>query len=181
MKKKILISITCIIVLIIIALLLLPHITIRTENKIKIISYSDDISKYETNLCYDESYSYNEKWDVSIYEFDIKKVGMFYIITFEYEEGNVCDYEYYLEESYIKNVIENAEITYNSHNIDLEELIQDKEAIVSNTLYLNNDYTTMIEYKLNDKYEIMYIFYQDDLLVLQVGNRDEGAKFIAYK
>ena len=46
-----------------------------------------------------------------------------------------------------------------------------------------------IEYKnksakeeyINGKYETMYTFYVDDLLVIQVGLRDEGAKFIAYK
>jgi hypothetical protein len=36
-------------------------------------------------------------------------------------------------------------------------------------------------YKLDDKYEELYVFYLDDLLVIQVGNTDEGPKYIAYE
>ena len=37
------------------------------------------------------------------------------------------------------------------------------------------------EYKLDGEYKEMYIFYNDDLLIIQIGLSDEGPKFIAYK
>jgi hypothetical protein len=145
------------------------------------ISYSDDISKYEDYTCYHESVSYLEKKDISIKKFNIRKFLIFYLFTLEYEKGNLCDTEYLLEESYITKFINEAEITYNSNNIDIKELIKGKTTIVSNTRYLGNDYETSIGYKLDGKYEIMYIFYVDDLLIIQVGSPDESTKFIAYK
>ena len=145
------------------------------------ISYSDDISKYEDYTCYHESISYLEKKDISIKKFNIKKFLIFYLFSLEYEKGNLCDNEYLLEESYIENFIENAQIMDNSNNINIEKLIESKTAIVGNTRYLGNDYETYINYKLDGKEEIMYIFYKDDLLVIQIGYPDETTKFIAYK
>ena len=39
----------------------------------------------------------------------------------------------------------------------------------------------VITYTLNNRHETMYVFYQYDLLVIQVGLSDEGPKYIAYK
>ena len=39
--------------------------------------------------------------------------------------------------------------------------IEGKKAIVGNTRYIGNDYEAFINYKLDGKEEIMYIFYQD--------------------
>ena len=36
-------------------------------------------------------------------------------------------------------------------------------------------------YKLDGRSEELYIFYLDDLLIIQVGNPDDGLKFIAYE
>jgi len=179
MKKKIIIS--SIIFLLIVILLVLPLIKIDTGSKLIYLSYSDDISEYESNMCYHESICYYEKKDISIKSFDIKKYFIFYLITLEYEKGNLCDTEWQLEEEYIDNFINNAEITDNPYNIDIKNLIEGKTAIVSNTRYLKNDYQTFINYKLDGKYDVMYVFYNDDLLILQVGYPDETTKFIAYK
>jgi len=180
MKNTIIILIS--VILVIISLFfILPFIEIKKGNKLIYISYNDDISKYETYTCYNESVSYNEKKDISITNFDIKKYFIFYIFTLEYEEGNLCDTEWQVEEEYITNFIENAEIIENLNNIDVKSLIEGKEAIVSNTRYLGNDYETFIDYKLDGRYNVMYVFYKDDLLILQVGYPDETTKFIAYK
>ena len=112
---------------------------------------------------------------------DFKKILFFYKITLEYEEGNLCDYEYYLEEEYINTFIKNAKIKENNKNIDIAKLIEGKTAIEGNTRYTGNDYETFISYVLEDRHEILYVFYVDDLLVIQVGLSDEGPKFIAYK
>ena len=77
--------------------------------------------------------------------------------------------------------IMNKALIYNSHNINLSSLIEGKTPIVSNTRYLGNDYSTSIGYILDGKEETMYIFYKDDLLIIQVGLSDEGPKYIAYK
>ena len=180
MKKKIIVVLGVVFCLVIF-LLILPFIKIEKDNKLIFISYSDDISEYETDFCYHESVSYYKKRDISITNFDIKKYFVFYLFTLEYEEGNLCDTEWQLEENYITDFINNAEIIDNPYSIDVKTLIEGKEPIVSNARYINHDYETFINYKLNDKYDVMYIFYSDDLLILQVGYPDETTKFIAYR
>lgn len=181
MKKKIII-ISIVVLSVILLLILIPYIKIDTGSKIMYLKYNDHIDEeYEDNMCYHESVSYVEDKNISVTGITIEKKFIFYLITLEYVNGNLCDTEYLLEESYIKNFINNAEITYNSHNLDIEKLIEGKTAIVSNTRYLGNEYDTFIEFNLDNKYEIMYIFYKDDLLIFQVGSPDESTKFIAYK
>ena len=178
--KKIVIIISLIIILLI-ALLSLPYISINRGNKLIYISYNNDISKYEDYTCYHESVSYNKKKNISIVDINTNKYFIFYVISLEYKKGNLCESEYLLEESYIKNFIDRAEIIDNSKNISIEALIKGKKPIIGNIRYSGNDYQTSIEYKLDGKYEIMYIFYKDNLLIIQVGNPDETTKFIAYK
>lgn len=180
MKKRIVIILISTIILLSI-LFILPLIKIDKNNKLIFISYRDDISEFEDDFCYHESITYYKKRDISIKEFNIKKYFIFYLYSLEYEKGNLCETEWQLEEEYITNFINNAEITYNPSDINIEALIKDKTPVVSNTRYLGNDYETVINYKLDNKYEEMYIFYKDDLLIIQVGNPDETTKFIAYK
>lgn len=181
MKKKIII-VGIIILFIILLFILISQIKIDTGSKIMYLKYNDYLDEeYEDNMCYHESVSYVKSKDISVNKISIEKKFIFYLFTLEYVEGNLCDTEYVLEESYIKNFINNAEITYNSHNLDIKKLIEGKTAMVSNTRYTGNEYNTFINYKLDGRYEIMYIFYKDDLLVLQVGYPDESTKFIAYK
>ena len=181
MKKKLILSSIIFIIIIIILLVVLPFIRIDTNNKIIYVNYNGSIDEFDTNHCYHENVSYNEKRDISITKRDVNKYFIFYVIQLEYEKGNLCETEYLLEEEYVNDFINNAKITYNSHNIDIKKLIEGKTAIVGNTRYMDHDYETFIEYELDNKYQIMYIFYKDDLLILQVGSPDEDTKFIAYK
>lgn len=180
MKKKLKFIIPIIILLIII-FLTLPMFELKTNKKLYAIKYKEDYSQFETNGCYDESYYYNRKHDISIYNYKHQKFLFLNFYAFDYKEGNVCKTEYQLEESYIKDFIENATIKYNSHNLDIKSLIEGKTAIVGNSKYSRNDYEMVIEYTLNNRHETMYVFYQYDLLIIQVGLSDEGPKFIAYK
>ena len=180
MKRKLKFIIP-IVILLIIAFLTLPMFELKTDNKLYVIKYKDDYSQFETTGCYDESYFYNRKHDISIYNYKHNKFLFLNFYSFDYKEGNVCKTEFQLEESYIKDFIENAKITYNSHNLNIKDLIEGKTAIVGNSKYHGNDYEKIIEYQLNDRYETMYIFYQYDLLIIQVGLSDEGPKYIAYK
>ena len=180
MKKKIIL--VCLIILIIfVFFLILPLVEFKKDGKLYFIKYKEDFSYFESYTCYGESVSYDEKRDISITNIDIKKKFFFYVYNLEYEDGNLCDSEYILEESYIDNFINNAEIIDNYLNIDIKSLIEGKTAIVGNTRYTGNDYTQGIYYNLDGKYQELYVFYVDDLLVIQVGSFDDGARFISYK
>ena len=162
-------------------LIIYPLIEFNIGNKIIKFSYNEDVSEFEENACYDENYFYNEERDISIYNFDFKKILVFHIIILEYKEGNVCDTEYVLDEEYIDDFLDRAVIKENVNNIDLAKLIEGKKAIVGNIRYFGNDYSNSVEYILDGKEELLYVFYIDNLLVIQVGSSDEGPKYIAYK
>ena len=98
-----------------------------------------------------------------------------------YIEGDFRETQFVLEESYIENFLNNAEIISNDNNIQLVSLIEGKTAIVGNTRYVGNDYNNGIFYKLDGRHEELYVFNVDDLLVIQVGSPDELPKYIAYK
>ena len=72
---------------------------------------------------------------------------------------------------------------FQKKNISKEssKLIAGKKAIVGNTRYLGNDYETQMTYILDNRYEDLFVFYKDNLLIIQVGLSDEGPKFIAYE
>ena len=180
-KLKLRFLLFAIILVLVILFMALPIFEMKTEKKLYAIRYKEDFTEFETNGCYTESYFYNRKHDISLTNFQHKKFLFFNFYSFDYKEGNVCKTEYQLEESYIEDFINYATINYNSHNINLKNLIEGKTPIVGNTKYHDNDYNTIIEYELNGRHETMYIFYQYDLLIIQVGLSDEGPKFIAYK
>ena len=181
MKKKLYISIIAVLVIIGALLLIYPTIEIQTEDKFIALRYTDDITEFETEMSYNESYAYYADRDISLSTFDIRKFLFFYVISMEYIEGNYCDTQFVLEEAYIEDFLERAEIECNDSNLDIAKLIEGKEAIVGNTRYLGNDYERAIFYVLDGKYEELYVYYADDLLVIQVGSPDESPKFIAYK
>ena len=171
----------CISLILFLFLLIYPFIEIDTGKKIIVFGYNDDVSKYEDVSCYDESYFYFEDKDISIYEFNYYRFIFFHMIKLNYKKGNICASEYLLEEDYINDFLDRAVINENVNNIDVSNLIEGKSAIVSNKKYFGNDYSNGIWYQLDGKEEVMYIFYVDDLLVIQVGLSDEGPKYIAYK
>ncbi len=181
MKKKIWIPIIIMLVIIGLFLIIYPTVEFQTDNKLIAFRYSDDISEFETELSFNENYVYYEDRDITIKDFDFKKFWFFHVITMEYVEGNYCDTQFVLEEEYIKDFLERAEIEENINHLDIAKLIEGKKAIVGNTRYLGNDYENAIFYELDGKYEELYVYYVDDLLVIQVGSPDESPKYIAYK
>ena len=181
MKKKILISIIIVTVIVGLFLLIFPTVEIQKEDKLIAFRYTDDITEFESEISYNESYVYYADRDITITDFNFKKFLFFHVISMEYKEGNYCDTQFVLEEEYIKDFLERAEIEENVNNLDIATLIEGKEAIVGNTRYLGNDYKNSIFYMLDGKYEEMYVFYVDDLLVIQVGSPDESPKYLAYK
>jgi len=181
MKKMVLKISIFLLTILFLCLIIFPFVEIDTGSKIIKFSYSSDISEYENNPCYDESYFYNEEKDISVHEFDFYDFLFFHVFVLEYENGNVCDKEFLLEEEYITNFLSNAIIEYNDNNIDLDKLIEGKTAIVGNKKYFTDEEKYSIDYVLDGESQTMFIFYDNDLLVIQVGLSDEGPKFIAYK
>jgi len=170
-----------VIVIIILTLITYPNIEIAKDNKLIKFQYTDSIGEFDKITCYDDGYSYDQKRDISISNISHKNFLFFHVLILEYKEGNICDTEFLLEESYVKHFIENAEIEYNEYNINIEELIKDKKAIELNKRYPHGDEVFEIGYILDGKHEEMFVFYYEDLLIIQVGLSDEGPKFIAYK
>ena len=169
------------VLLMVVGLVIYPNVVIDTGDRLLVCNYTGDFSEYDENHSYNEVYCYNEKYDVSIRTFDVSNFLCFYVISMDYVEGDVRESEFVLEESYIENFLQNAVVTENVNNIDVAKLIEGKEAIVGNTRYLGNDYENGIYYELDGVENELYIFYVDDILVIQVGSPDELPKFIAYK
>lgn len=179
MKKKILITPITVLTFLLLLPILKPEI--KFKNKLIILGYDLQLSNYEVNSCYDESYFYNKENEITITSSKENNFLFLDILVFSYKEGNLCKDEYTLSENYITNFLENAKIKENPKNINLANIIKNKTSIISNKRYTGNDYNTLITYTLNNKHQIMYIFTKDDLLIIQVGNSDEAPKFIAYK
>ena len=183
MKKKIIITSLILILFIIIY----PNIEFFYKDNFYMMTYgkdqidSKDFQKLDENLCYNESRSYIKDKDISVIDYEYKGFLFFKWFKIRYEKGNICDKEYMLEESYIKRFIKEAKIIENEDKINIEKLIENKKAIVTNKKYPWNENYSYISYKLDNKYEEMYISYTDELLIIQVGSNDESPKFIAYK
>lgn len=183
MKRKLFIVLITIVVVLVVGYLCLPFIEYKSDDNLYAFAREESFGEFEENLCYSENVSYNEKRNISIISWDMKKLPLGnYMLVLGYEEGNLCANEYVLEEDYIDNFLKNAKIAEESDDVDLASLIKDKKAIVSNTRYPWNDDYKWIGYELDGKYEEMYISTNEEgLLIIQVGNSDEGPRFIAYK
>ena len=179
--KKI-ISITLAFIFICLAVLLIyPKIEFQKNGKLYACRFSDDFSEFEENASYNELYFYYEKRDISLKTFNVDKFLCFYVLSFDYVEGDARKEMFKLEESYITNWLQNAEITENPNNVDVAGLIEGKTAIVEGKRYSGNDYENCIFFKLDGKEEVMYVFESNGLTVIQVGFSDESPKYIAYK
>lgn len=158
-----------------------PKIEFQKNGKLYACRFSDDFSEFEENSSYNELYFYYEKRDISLKTFNADKFLCFYLLSFDYVEGDMRKEMFKLEESYIKNWLKNAEITENPNNIDIAKLIEGKTAIVDSKKYSGNDYENSIYFELDSKEEVMYVFESEGLTIIQIGSPDESPKYIAYK
>ena len=181
MKKPailICISATILLALFIIAY---PNIEITTEDKLFLCSYTNRFPEFDVNHTADENYCYNEKRNISVYNFSESHFLIFRVLTMNYVEGDMRQVEFLLNESYIENFLQNATIVSNDQNIDLGQMLEGRQAMEGNIRYPGNDYTHAIHYILDGREQVLYVFTLNDLLVIQVGHSDEGPKFIAYR
>ena len=182
MKKRIRIILPAAVVLLaVLTAVIYPKLEFRRDGKLYVCRFSGDFSEFEENASYNELYFYNEKRDISLNHFDVKNFLCFYLLTFDYVDGDVRQTQFVLEEAYITHFLEAAEILENPENIDLAALIAGKTPIVGNTRYPGNEYDRGIFYKLDGKWEELYVYEWDGLTVIQVGSPDELPKFIAYQ
>ena len=179
---KLIISLIVLVVISLAIYFIYPTIEFTKGNKLYVLTFKEDWSEWEENMCYDESYSYNKKRDISIYNWELKARGFFKYFILEYKKGNVCETEYVLEEEYINRVIKEAKIIENKDGIKLSKLIKNKKAIVGNTRYSWNDNHHYIGYELDGEFKEMYVSKNEEgLLIIQINPSDEGPKYIAYK
>ena len=183
---KIFFSLVIILIIICFGLLFIDKIKITNGDEIRYISLNSDVIRDEDNIqtCYDDGVIYDYNKDISITSFEYKKVLFLYFHTIKFEDGNICELEYYIDEEEILNIINNGEIVNNEDNVDLKNLIKDKKAIVGNKKYIPLDWdkdTNLILYKIDGEYKEIIIFYIDNLLVIEIGLPDEGPKYIAYE
>lgn len=163
--------------------LIYPHIEFQKNGHLIACRYSDDISEFEDEVSLDECYTYDADRDITITGFDFHKILCFYVLILDYEEGNLIETQYILEEDYIRDFLKNAVIEENPNQVDLAALIEGKTAVVSNTRYVPQDDDTYaaIFYTLHEEYQVMFVYESNGLLVIQVGYPDEGPKYIAYQ
>ena len=180
-KRLLLFSLLCIFLVLLAVVLIYPRLEWKRSGKLYACRFSDDFSEFEENPSYNELYFYNEKHDVSLNHFQAKRFWFFYVLSFDYVEGDVRDTQFRLEEEYIKRWLEHAEIKENEKNINLAKLIENKTAVVGNKRYSGNEYDNSITYVLDGKWETLYVFESEGLTVIQVGFSDELPKYIAYR
>lgn len=180
---KVFVPIIVILLILVFILLFIDKIKITVGNEIRYMSLSSDVLWIEENsiTCYDDGLTYLKDKGITIKNIDFKKVGFLWYHRVTFEEGNLCDYEFYIEEKDFLYMITKAEIVDNEDELDLTKMIKGKKAIVGNKRYPWVDDYKYIGLNIDGKYKEVYITERDDLLVFQIGNSDEGPKYIAYK
>ncbi|MBQ5900649.1 MAG: hypothetical protein UHE86_01860 [Acutalibacteraceae bacterium] len=180
MKKRIL-FLAVPIVLIIIFLLVYPNIEIKTENALIALRYSDDISEFDMYGTADETSFYYEKYDISLYDFEVNNFLFFHKITMKYKDGDMRESQFLLKAEYIENLLKNWQITENEGNIDITKMLYGKTAIEQNKRIPFDSFTNSIYYVLDGEENVMHIGEKDGQVLIQIGNSDEGPKYIVYE
>ncbi len=180
---KVFITLFLIIVIIAFVLLFIDKIKITVGNEIRYISLTSDVLWIEDNsiTCYDDGLTYLKNKDITVKNVDFRKVGFLWYHRVTFEEGNLCEYEFYIDEKDFLYIITKGEVQENDDKLDLLNLIKGKEAVVGNKKYPWDEERKYISYKVDDKYLELYVSQQKELLVIQIGNSDEGPKYIAYR
>ncbi len=207
MKKTIKISL---LILLLIIMLLIVKLNSKRGLVVKfkdgkIISYvfsSSKINRFLENLptCYDESYRYDKKNDITISRVEQKSKTIVNKINLKYEKGNLCDSEYILDESFISNFLDKAdieEISYEKclkgkcklikvknnlnkllNEISKEEYIQENKNI---PIKDNYEYQISVYYNMSSMSNILYIFEDNEYIILKNIDSNDHPKVIKYK
>jgi len=182
--KKYLMIIVIFVILLIFAVI--PKVELKINNKLKFIRYSSagDVKIFNESIsCYDDGLFYNKKRNITLIKSGYKKILFFYLFEITYKEGNQCDSEFLLTAEVINDLIINGVLIENPNNINLKNMIKDRFAIVKNARYpWPEDYLIFyLVYKYNGKTIPIYVWNENNLIIIQMNNSDEGAKYIAYQ
>lgn len=180
---KVFITILIVVLVVVFGLLFIDKVKITVGNEIRYVSLSSDVLWIDDNsiTCYDDGLTYLKDKDITIKNINFEKLGFLWYHRVTFEKGNLCDYEFYLEEKDFLYMITKGEIVENKSKLDLSEMIKGKEAIVGNTRYPWVEDYKYIGLNIDGKYKEIYVTEREDMLVIQIGNSDEGPKYIAYK
>ena len=158
-----------------------PQIEIKTENVLIALRYSDDISEFDTLATADETYFYNENHDISLYDFEIDNFLVFHKITMKYKDGDMRKKQFSIEPEHIENLLKNWQITENEGDVDVAEMLEGKKAIQQNERIPFDNFTHSIYYVFDGEENVMHIGEKNGQVLIQIGNSDEGPKYIAYE
>ena len=180
---KVFITLFIIVVILAFSLLFIDKVKITSGNEIRFISLDGNLDWLERDsiTCYDESYTYMKDKDITVDSINIKKVWFLYYHRYTFKEGNVCEYEFFIDEKDFLYMITKGEVIDNEDKLDLTKMIKGKEAITGNKRYSLEETRKYIMLKVDGEEKEIYVDEVDGLLVIQIGNTDEGPKYIAYK
>lgn len=180
---KVFITLFIIVAILAFSLLFIDKIKITSGNEIRFISLDDSIDWIDKDsiTCYDESYTYMKDKDISIDSINIKKVWFLWYHRYTFKEGNVCEYEFFIDEKDFLYMITKGEVIENEDKLDLTKMIKGKTAITGNTKYSLEETRKFMMLKVDGEEKEIYVDEVDGLLAIRIGNTDEGPKYIAYK
>lgn len=180
---KVFITLFVVVVILVFSLLFIDKIKITSGDEIRFISLDENIDWLDKDsiTCYDESYTYMKDRDITVDSINIKKVWFLWYHRYTFREGNVCEYEFFIDEKDFLYMITKGEVIENEDKVDLIKMIKGKEAITGNKRYSLEENRKFIMLKIDDEEKEIYVDEVDGLVIIQIGNTDEGPKYIAYK
>lgn len=180
---KVFITLFVVVVILVFSLLFIDKIKITSGDEIRFISLDENIDWLDKDsiTCYDESYTYMKDRDITVDSINIKKVWFLWYHRYTFREGNVCEYEFFIDEKDFLYMITKGEVIENEDKVDLIKMIKGKEAITGNKRYSLEENRKFIMLKVEDEEKEIYVDEVDGLVIIQIGNTDEGPKYIAYK
>ena len=179
--KSIIMMLVALILVIVAVVVVYPKIEFTRSGKLYACRFSDDFSEFEENPSYNERYFYNERHDISLHHFEASHFLWFYVLSFDYVEGDFRQTQFMLEADYIDYWLQHAVIEENESHLDVAAIIANKTAIVSNSRYLGNEYDRYIAFVLDGQWDTLSVFESDGFTVIQVGSPDECPRYIAYR
>lgn len=105
----------------------------------KFENVQDVINKYMDNLqtCYDESYFYDADLDITIIKYYVEKSFPFNKIHLKYNHGNYCENEYVLDNNWLNEFIDKAQI----NEVEIKKCIIKNDTVdCDNKNIINEDF-----------------------------------------
>ena len=149
--------------------------------------------------CYDESYFYDKGKDVTITKFSNKKKFLLDKVYIDYDNGNLCDFEYVLEEDFISKFVKDADVDTveiekcskgkcktSKSKRDISNLLNlvNKEKFTKENKYIslpeNYKYVINVYYNMDNSANLLNIFVIDDNVIIKNIDENDHPKNIKY-